>query len=369
MKKKKVFVIIFIVLIAGLIIVGNIWNASADSKIEVEVTQLEEETITETVMTSGQLKLAEQQTIYYTPENGEVEEILVNEGDQVESGTPLIFYENTQLDLEQDQNELQLQSANLKVNDLRKQHEVIDDLLRDDEKNEQLQAEHDNIKLQEQQAYIEVEQLQLQKESLQDQINDLEIKSEIAGKVLEVNDQVVVGSNQMEQQPIIRIGTLDQMIIEGFISEYDSLKIEEGNPVTLSSDTVPNQTWEGEVSFISDLPKEIESSGTNGGGGVQYPIEITVASENINLKPGFQIIVEITTDERIANTLPITSIKQNGQTNYVHVVNNGKVESREVGVNTASKESIEITDGVTNEDLVIKDQTDTIEDGMDVSIK
>jgi len=370
MKKKKTWIAIGVIVLIAVLVGANIWKAKGEKHAEVEMTQLEEEAITETVMTPGQLKLAEQQTIYYTPETGEVEEILVKEGDEVDKGTPLIRYVNKQLELEQEQNELQLRSANLQANDLHEQHKDIDELLEDDEENEQLQAEHDQIKLQEQQANIEAEQLQLQKESIQQQINDLEVRSEITGKVVEVNEQAKASSSQMEQQPLIRIGTLDQMIVEGVISEYDTLKIKEGQKVKLSSDAVPDETWEGEVSFISDLPKETESLDADGEtGGVQYPIEITVETEDINLKPGFQMVVEITTDEHTATTLPITAVKQDGDVNYVYVVNNQKAERQEVEVGSVSNETIEITDGITEDDQIIVDPADTVNDGMDVSIK
>jgi len=371
MKKKKTWIAIGVIVVLSVLVGANVWRGTAENLVEVEVTQLEEEPITETVMTPGQLKLADQQTIYYTPEKGEVGEILVQEGDEIENGTPLIRYENNQLELDQEQNDLQLQSANLQVNELQQQHEDIDEMLEDDEENEQLQAEHDQIKLQEQQATIEAEQLRLQKESIQQQINDLEVTSDISGKVVEVNEQAMAGLSQMDQQqPLIRIGTLDQMIVEGVISEYDTLKIEEGQPVTLSSDAVPDQTWEGEVSFISDLPNETESMNADGGtAGVQYPVEITVDAEDMNLKPGFQMVVVIVTDEYNANTLPITAVQQDGDTNYVYIVNNQTAQRQEVEVGSVSNETIEITDGLTNEDQIIIDPADTVQEGMDVSIQ
>ncbi|HEX6594990.1 MAG TPA: hypothetical protein VF095_10490 [Bacillota bacterium] len=111
---------------------------AAAPETEVKVTQLEREKVTETVMVPGQLKFAEQQMIYYTPENGKVEEILVKEGDKVDQRTPLICYKNNELELKQEQTEIQLRSANLDVRGLQEQHKDIDELLEDDEDNEQL---------------------------------------------------------------------------------------------------------------------------------------------------------------------------------------------------------------------------------------
>lgn len=367
---KKVWIAVGIVVILAGLIGFNVWKKSAEGKITAEVTTLKEETITETVMTPGQLKLADQQTIYHSPEKGEVAEIFVKEGDDVKKGTPLIRYENKQLTLEQKQNELQLRSAYLQANDLRKQHEEIDKLLKDDKDNEQLKAEHDQIKLQQQQATIEIEQQQLQKESIQQQMNDLEIKSDIDGKVVEVNEQAAAGANQLEQQPVVRIGTIDKLIVEGVISEYDTLKIKEGQTVTLKSDAVPDKTWKGKVSLVADLPKELDNLGTEGStSGVQYPVQITVEDKEMNLKPGFQMIVEITTDEHKANVLPLTAVKQDGDENYVYIVKNKKAVRQKVKVGSVANETIEITDGLSNKEKVIVDPPDKVKDGMEVTVK
>lgn len=367
---KKVWIAIAIVVILAGLIGLNIWKKSADGKVTAEVTTLKQETMTETVMTPGHLKLANQQTIYHSPEKGEIAEILVKEGDDIEKGTPLLRYENKQLSLEKQQNELQRRSTFLQINDLKKQHEDIDKLLKDDQENEQLKREHAQIKLQQQQANIELEQQLLQKESIQQQINDLTVKSDIDGKVVTVDEQAAAGASQLEQQPVVRIGSTGKLVVEGVISEYDTMKIKEGQAVTLNSDAVPDKTWKGKVTLISDLPKEMDSIGEDGNtSGVQYPIQITVEDKDMNLKPGFQMIVEITTDEREANVLPLTAVKQDGEENHVFVVNDKKAEKRKVKIGSVSKETIEIIDGLTDKEQVIVDPSDKVKDGMEVTIK
>ena len=370
MKKRKVWITIgIVVIIAGFFGVNFLVNA-AENNVTVEVTTLIEEEITDKVLTQGTLKLAEEQTVYYSPEKGEIAEILVNVGDDIERGTDLLAYENDQLALEQKQNELQQQSGNLQIDDLREQHKEIDKQIEEDKENEALQAEHDQIKLQQQQANIELEQLELQKETVQQQINDLNIVSDISGKVVEVNEEAAFTSNQMEQEPLIRIGSLNQLIVEGSISEYDTLNIKDGQTVVLTSDAIPGKSWTGTVSHISYLPNDTGDMGMdNGTSGVEYPITVTVDDGDIGLKPGFQIIMEITTDEHTANTLPITAVQQAEDVNYVYVVVDGKVERREVEVGTASVESIEIIDGITAEEQVILEPAQNITEGMDVSVQ
>lgn len=369
-KKRKIWIAIGIVAIIVGFLGINIWVNADESNLTVEVTTLKEEEITDKVLTQGTLKLAEEQTVYYSPDKGEIAEILVNEGDDIERGKALLTYKNDQLTLEQRQNELEQQSGILQSNSLREQHKEIDKQIEEDKENKMLQEEHDQIKLQQQQANIELEQLKLQKETINQQIADLKVVSDITGKVVEVNEQAAFTSNQMEQQPLIRIGSLDQLIVEGSVSEYDALNIKDGQTVTLTSDAIPDESWTGTVSHISYLPNDTGEMGMDDGTtGVQYPVTVTVDDKDIGLKPGFQMTMEIKTDEHKANTLPITAVQQEGDDNYVYVVVEGKAERREVKVGTASLKTIEISDGITDKDQVIIDPAENIKDGMDVSVQ
>lgn len=366
--KKKIWIASGVIAVLILFIGLNIWKSQADSNVKVEVTTLQEETVTETVLTPGQLKLANEQTVYFSAEKGTVSEILVEEGDTVEKGTPLIRYENRQLTLEKRQNELQMKATNLQLSDLSSKRGDLEKQLKNDQENDVLKSELEQIKLQQQQTEIEREQLQLQKEMIEQQIAELEVRSEVDGKVVEVNEQAALASNQLEQQPIIRIGSLDNLIVEGTISEYDTLKIESGQAVTLTSDAVPDESWAGVVSFIADLPAQQDGLEMDSTSGVNYPIQIKV-EDDIHLKPGFQMLIEIKTKEEVANVLPLTAVQQDGDEHYVYVVNGKHAERRDVKVGSISHEFIEITEGLEVDEQVIAELTDEITDGMEVTIQ
>jgi len=366
-KKKKIGIAIGVgVLIVGLFGI-NIWKKASSENVTAEVTNIIEETVSEKVMTPGTLKLASEQTVYFAPENGKISKVLVEEGEDVKKGTPLLRYENKQLELEKKQNELQLQSSQLQLNNLRDQHRELDNQLEKDSKNEMLQSEHDQVWLQQQQTNLEIEQLQLQKQSIEQQIAELEVKSEMDGKVVSVNDVAGASSTQLEPQPLIQIGTLEQLMVEGIISEYDTLKVKQGQSVVLSSDVLPGESWKGKVSFVGYLPEEANSLG--GETAVQYRIEVNVEDKNVHLKPGFQMVMEILTEERKTKTLPLSAVKQEGDTSYVFTVVDGKTEKKEVSVGLVSNESIEITDGLSEEDEVLLDPSDDVSAGMDVTVK
>src|SRR5690625_2877895 len=203
MKKKWIIigVIVIIVLLVGI----NIWKSQATTNVKVETAALTEEVIKETVITPGTLKMDKEQFVYFQAEKGEVAEIFVEEGDKVTKGDQLLRYENKQLDLEKQQNELQIRSTALNLENIRKQHREIDKELEKDKDNDMLQQEHDQIKLEQQMTNIELEQANLQKETITAQLEELTVTSGVDGTVLSVNEKAS-SQGQLAEESIIRIG-------------------------------------------------------------------------------------------------------------------------------------------------------------------
>ena len=364
--KKKLWIAIGIVAALVILFGINIWKNVQAGNVTMEVTSLKKETISEKVMTPGSLKLANQQTVYYAPEKGEIVEYFVKEGDDVKAGTPLFRYENKQLGLEKKQNELQRESSQIGLNSLQDQLKDLDKKLKDDKDNEMLKAERDQVDLQVKQAKLEIEQVGLQKQSVDEQIAGLTVKSDMDGKVVSINKDAAVASAGAQPQPLMQIGTLDRLIVKGTLSEYDTLKIKQDQNVVLSSDAMPGESWKGKVSFIAYLPQEsvgLEDTG------VQYPIEVTVDEQNIGLKPGFQMVMEIITDERQTQTLPLTAVKQEEDKNYVFTVVDGKAKKQDVKVGLVSDDRIEIVSGLKDKDRVLLEPGDDVTSGMEVNVK
>lgn len=365
--KRKWIIITSVVVIVLLFIGINIWQQNSKQHPEVEVATLEEKEMQDTVITPGTLKLAKEQYVYFEAEKGDIDEILVEEGDTIDEGDELIRYENNQLNSEKDQNDLQIRSAQLELEKIRKEHEEIDKEVEKDPDNELVQEEHDQIKLQHQLANIDLEQAHVQKESLESEQTSLVTTSNVAGTVLTINEKAS-SAGEMSEQAIIRIGSLDEVIVEGTISEYDTLNIKKDQAVTLTSDAVPDEEWEGKVNFIGDLPEEDGNMGEVEDASVLYPIRVTL-EEEIDLKPGFNMLIEIITAEDTVNTLPIEAVQQEDEDNHVFVVEDGKAKQVEVKIGAVDTENIEIKAGVTEEDQVITSNVSSISHGTEVTVK
>lgn len=364
--KKKWLIATGIIVILVILIAGNIWQQRAATNVKVETVTLTEEEMKETVITPGTLKVKDEQVIYYEPEKGEVEEILVQEGDTVEKGDELVRYKNKQLELEQRQNELQRYSTSLRLEDLRKKHRDIDKELEKDKDNDFLKQEHDDIKLQEQLTSLEFEQEYLQKEMIEEQLENLTVTSDVNGSVVSVHEEA--SKDAFGEKPLIQIATLKDFIVEGKISEYDTLNISVGQEVILTSDAVVGEEWKGTVSKIGDLPENQQTLAIDQTDkSVNYPITIAL-EEEIHLKPGFNMLIEIVTREEKVPTLPIEAVFQEDDKNYVYIVEDGKAKRVEVKVGSVDTEKIEIVEGIDEKDEVIVSPPEDLTDGAEVNV-
>lgn len=367
---KKIGIGVGIVIIIVVLVGVKMWQQQSEKNITVETTNMLEETMTDTVMAQGKLELASQQKEFFQADKGEVEEVFVKEGEEVEKGAKLFRYESNELSQEQKENELQQQSNYLELNQLKDQHAELDKQLEKDKDNDQLQEEHDQRELEQQQKNIDIEQTTMQQESVEKRLDALIVKSEMDGTIVTVNEQAASGSEEMQQEPLIRVGTLNKLIVTGGVSEYDTLKIKNDQPVKLTSDVLPDESWKGVVKSVAFLPEDTnEMDAGDDSDGAEYPIEVTVEDKDMDLKPGFQILMEIETSKEKANVLPISAVKQQGNDSYVFVVKDEKAEQREVKVGTVTDDTIEIKDGLTEEDPVITDLSDELQDGMEVTVK
>jgi HlyD family secretion protein len=374
--KKKTWLIISVISLVIIMISISVYREVFAKGPSVETTEMKEEEISSLLMIPGTVKLEEEQIIYVTPEKGELKDLLVEEGQEIKSGTVVATLQNPQLELEVEQNKLAIESANLKINQIDKQlkllkdkEKTLSDQIGKEEAKKQLDPEYEQLDMEKKLANLELKQTTLQKNTIDKRQSELEIKSTIDGIVLSVNkpDSSSLEANMAE--PIIHIGKLDAMAATGLLSEYDTLKVSTGQKVILRSDAIPEQEWLGEITKISLLPVQNQTALQSGNQAVQYPVTIKLTGDIKSLKPGFQVVMEIETDKKQANVLSIDALHDDGDQPYVYIIKDGKASKKKVKTGITSGTKIEILEGVLKEDTIIINGPDSIKDGMEVTVK
>ncbi|MBB6446345.1 efflux RND transporter periplasmic adaptor subunit [Bacillus benzoevorans] len=374
--KKKVWIALGVALLILVMVGISVYRQAFAEGPVVQTEKVNEEEISSTIMVPGILSLQDEQKVYLSPEMGEIKEILVQEGQQVKKGDVLLKMENAQLDLEVEQNKLAVESGYLKVNQVNKQIEALDKKQKElakqvgeKEAKEQMSSELEQLNMEKKMADLDLRQTLLQKDSLVKRQGELQVTSKIDGTVLSVDHQVKTAQEGSSQEPVIYCGNLDVMAATGTLSEYDTLKVVAGQRVMLTSDAVPGEKWEGEVLKIGAIPKET-SFGTQGDGQmVQYPVTVKVNSEKMPLKPGFQLIMEIETENKKGLVIPIQALSGAGEQSFVYIVKDNKAYRQKVQAGVTSRDKVEIIKGLKTDDIVIVEPGEELTDGMEVRKK
>ncbi|MEH7255396.1 efflux RND transporter periplasmic adaptor subunit [Neobacillus niacini] len=374
--KKKTWLIISVISLVIIMISVSVYREVFAKGPSLETTELKEEEISSLLMIPGTVKLEEEQIIYASPEKGELKELLVEEGQEIKSGTVVATLQNPQLELEVEQNKLAIESANLKINQLDKQlkllkdkEKTLTDQIGKEEAKKQLDPEYEQLEMEKKLANLELKQTNLQKNVIDKRQSELEIKSKIDGIVLSVNKPDSSSLEAGMAEPIIHIGKLDAMAAKGLLSEYDTLKVSIGQKVILRSDAIPEHEWQGEITKISLLPVQNQTALQSGSQAVQYPVTMKLTGDIKALKPGFQVIMEIETDKKQANVLSIDALRDDGDQPYVFIIKDGRASKKKVKTGITSGTKIEIVEGLSKEDTIIMNGPESIKDGMEVTVK
>ena len=100
--------------------------------------------------------------------------------------------------------------------------------------------------------------------------------------------QAELGEVVVPGTPVVTIADLDHLWLRGYISETDLGRIRWGQQATVHTDTFPNSTYPGRVSFISSeaefTPKSVETHKERVT--LVYRVKIDLDNPNHELKPG-----------------------------------------------------------------------------------
>ncbi|TSB45095.1 efflux RND transporter periplasmic adaptor subunit [Alkalicoccobacillus porphyridii] len=366
MNKKKILIAVgIILLIVSFTTVAVVQSQSGGSQaVDVETPTME--SVKAEVMLPGTVKTEKQQTIYFSPELGESYELLVEEGDVVEEGSSLLQYDGGQADSEKETLALQIESGYLQINFIEKQEKALDERekelkkeLGEKEAKETIQAEKDQLEFEKKNANLDLRQLLLQQDELEAQDDKLLIKSDIAGTVFSAE------MNPVEQQPILEIASTDQLLIEGTLSEYDSLVVEGRQDVAITSDAQPDLEWSGTVHEVGLMPLTNEMTGDMDR--TEYPLTVHFNEGELDqLKPGYNLILRIATEERTALTVPASALITEDDQSFVLAVEEGKAVRKDVEVGIQTNQRYEVKTGLTETDEIIVEPSG-IQDGNDVT--
>ncbi|MEH7380381.1 biotin/lipoyl-binding protein [Bacillus sp. JJ1533] len=413
MKKKKVLIwvlsIVGVLAIAGGAAAFFIKERSVASvgnqmeEVNVTVQKAKEQELIETILVTGEIVPEGEQKVFLNPEHGEIKEYKVEENKTVKAGDPLFVYDSSKLDAElaratrerdliqtrakTEQN--QIAALNKRIGDAKKalaaqknkpktetpegtEPEQVEEAPVEDVN--QLTSEKVQMELQYENTKSEITAANERITEITNQKKEMTVVSKIDGIIVKVNKNIAAteaGANE----PVIHIISSKPYKVIGTMSEFDAVKIQQGQEVIVRPKVFKDRDWKGVVESVSHFPNdnggggEGEFYGMGGGGNVtMYPFKVGITDDTSELRHGFHVSLEV----RIPGTvilpvIPHTAILDEGGVAVVYVLVDGILQRREVQTGSMNDEFIQVTEGVTKDELVVLTPYEGMHDGMEVT--
>lgn len=186
------------------------------------------------------------------------------------------------------------------------------------------------------------------------------IKADFNGVVTNLPATSVEGATAAAGQQLVTIANLDDVQVSIQVSKSDLPKIALGQEVDI---TINGKPYEGVIEKISGTA----TKNSNGVAVVATTIRVT--------NPDSDIILGVEASNKIHaqkadNTivLPYEYVQTDGDGDYVYVLENGIITRKNVVVGISSSTEAQITEGLSEGDLVITSDVDTLTEGTEASI-
>lgn len=383
---RKILLLLTLLVVSGAVV--WIWTRRSAPP-EVPFAQVKRGTLVDMLATNGKADPAEW-TAVHAQKAGPVQRVLVQQGQVVVQGAPLVELESidavtdlaaaeararqasAELEIRQKGGsapelaaiESSMKEARLEAQAARREYESLERLqAKKAATAQELAVARDRLK----QAEAAIEALDRKRASLvvesdiavaEARVRDAQmtldaarrrveqgtIRSPISGTVYSLS--VRVGTFVNPGDELARIGKLDKMRVEIYVDEPELGRVREGLPVSITWDAKPGQTWTGEVERV---PTEVVTLGTRQVGTVIAVVD----NANGELLPGTNVNAAIRSHV-VENTLviPKEALRHREQENGVFVLQDGHVQWRPVEIGASSVTEVQVTAGLAEGDRV-----------------
>lgn len=410
MKKKKLWIGLGLVVVVALIIGLNIYRSRQETAVTVQVFQVKQEKIEESVLAGGKVEVPDKQEITART-NAIVQEVPVEEGDVVKKGELLLKLDTAELlrSLKREEANLALQQANLAKSragarpqeveqdkaavkraevgyaNARTKYERNQELYREgaisreglDTSYQELVAAESDYRSAQQRLSLrlagdtretvraqeaQVKQALLTVELAREELARAEVRAPMDGVVLSLEAEkgkyVSIGT------PLAVIGNSEKLQVRAGINEADSGDLRTGQPVKITSPALPEEEFSGKVTRVGAAARTKVK-----GSGEQTDVEVLVSLNpgQGRLKPGYTVDITITTASK-ANGLvvPYEAVLEKDKVKEVFVAEKGKARKRRVETGIGNELYLTVEKGLKPGDKVIVSPPDKLKDGSAV---
>lgn len=163
--------------------------------------------------------------------------------------------------------------------------------------------------------------------------------------------------------PVFTIVDLNALKFAAEVDEADIGRIRVGMPSEVSLDAFPDHVFKTVVSHVDPVAK------TTATGGTVFVVELALTDTGQDVLLGMKGDVEIEVNSvGSVVTIPIEALFSEGGTDYVYLVEEGKLERRDITVGATTDTEVEVLEGLTEGDRVALSGSVQYSDGMAVQV-
>ncbi|WP_190240522.1 MULTISPECIES: efflux RND transporter periplasmic adaptor subunit [Pelotomaculum] len=355
--------------------------SNEESSTAVEVVQVSKTDMNKIYNTSGQIEASSEATIA-SKVSGRVAGVNVKLGDRVEKGQVLFTIESREashnlaeseadLGIKQvgyDTAQVSYDTAAQALNDAQVNYDRISTLYESGAVSktdlEDANTKLVNARLSLEQARLSLEQTKQEIDKLhvtistaQDNLEEYTVTAPISGYIGEID--VDLGEMVSSSKDVASIVSIDTVKVEASIPESVVNNINLGNKVPVTVDSL-NKSVEGTVTAIA--PKA--DSTTMG-----YPVEITVANPDGEIKPGMTVKINLVTGT-LQNVIavPVDAVIDKDGQHIVYIVEDSKAKEVYVETGVSNDSQVEITKGLEVGQSIVVEGNRLLSDGQQVKV-
>jgi membrane fusion protein (multidrug efflux system) len=156
---------------------------------------------------------------------------------------------------------------------------------------------------------------------------------------INVGDYATIG------QELVDVVQLDPLRVAFSVPETLLPKVQPGQPVSISVDAYPDETFEGKIIAVAP---EAEVQGHS------LEVRASLPNKDLRLRPGLFVRVDVSLGVKPqAIVIPEQAIWPLGQNKIVYVVEDGKAMQRVVRIGERQPGAVEITDGLAVGEIIV----------------
>jgi membrane fusion protein (multidrug efflux system) len=172
--------------------------------------------------------------------------------------------------------------------------------------------------------------------------------------------QVSIGDYVKEGQDMVNLESLDPLKVDFRVPELALSQVKAGQTLQVTLDAIPDKAYDGRVFAINPL---IDANGRS------VVIRAQVANKDGRLRPGMFARVRLfTTGNQDTLVVPEESLFPLGDDKYVYKVVDGKATRQKVVIGQRREGRVEVTEGLTPEDVVVTAGAIKLREGAPVAI-